>query len=126
MGNVLNVSFHPSEIGKQSDLFYIRFKCGARCELTQVARELQVSSILQERLAEQNRTQVHEYKRALRDRVRVCGKCGSFVRRALVAQRGASMRSVQRNGLCVQSSESENMHYTLISNESVGEIKCLR
>ncbi len=34
MGNVLNVSFHPSEIGKQLDLLYIRFKR----ELTQVAR----------------------------------------------------------------------------------------
>ncbi len=38
MGNVLNVSFHPSEIGKHLDLLYIRFKCGARRELTQVAR----------------------------------------------------------------------------------------
>ncbi len=55
MGNVLNVSFHPSEIGKQSDLLYICFKRDARRELIQVARELQVSSILQERLAEQNR-----------------------------------------------------------------------
>ncbi len=38
------------------------------------------------------------------------------------------MRSIQRNGLCmcVRSSESANMHYTLISNESVGEIKCVR
>ncbi len=96
MGNVLNVSFHPSEIGKQSDLLYIRFKCEARRELTQVARELQVSSILQERLAEQNRAQVHEYKRALRDRLCVCGKCGSFVRRALDAQRGAERSEYEK------------------------------
>ncbi len=44
MGNVLNVSFHPSEIGKQLDLLYIRFKRRARRELTQVVRVHQVSS----------------------------------------------------------------------------------
>ncbi len=37
MGNVLNVSFHSNEIGKQLDLLYICFKRGARHELTQVA-----------------------------------------------------------------------------------------
>ncbi len=46
MGNVLNVSFHPSEISKQLDLIYIRFKHRARCQLTQVARVCQASSIL--------------------------------------------------------------------------------
>ncbi len=43
---MLNVSFHPSEIGKQLKLFYINFKCGSRCEFTQLARVRQVSSIL--------------------------------------------------------------------------------
>ncbi len=38
MGNVLNVSFHPSEIGKQLDLLYIHFKRGAKSELTCCAR----------------------------------------------------------------------------------------
>ncbi len=74
MGNVLNVSFHPSEIGKQLDLIYISFKCGTRCELTQVARMRQASSIYAcERLVEQNRARDHEYKRALRDRLHVNG-----------------------------------------------------
>ncbi len=50
VGNVLNVSFHPSEIGKQLDLNYIRFKRGARHELTQVARVRQASSILPDAL----------------------------------------------------------------------------
>lgn len=50
MGNVLNVSFHPSEISKQLDLIYIRFKRGARRELTQVARVRQASSILPDAL----------------------------------------------------------------------------
>ncbi len=50
MGNVLNVSFHLSEIGKQLDLIYIRFKRGARRELTQVARVRQASSILPDAL----------------------------------------------------------------------------
>ncbi len=39
-----------------------------------------------------------------------------------VGQSGASMRSTG----CVRSSELANMHYKLISNESVGEIKCVR
>ncbi len=59
MGNVLNVSFHPSEIGEQ---------------LTQVACVRQ-ARCARERLAEQNRARDREYKRALRDRLRVCGKC---------------------------------------------------
>ncbi len=42
--------FHPSEIGKQLDLIYIRFKRGARRELTQVARVRQASSILPDAL----------------------------------------------------------------------------
>ncbi len=37
--------FHPSEIGKQLDLLYIRFKRGARRELTEVARVHQALSI---------------------------------------------------------------------------------
>ncbi len=74
---MLNVSFHPSEIGNQLDLLYIHFKRGARHELTQVAHKRQVSSILpdalvRERLAEQNRARDHDYKRALRDRLCVC------------------------------------------------------
>ncbi len=36
------------------------------------------------------------------------------------------MRSIQRHGLCVRSSELANLHYKLISNESVGEIKCIK
>ncbi len=50
MGNVLNVLFHPSEIGKQLDLIYICFKRGARRELTQVVRVRQASSILPDAL----------------------------------------------------------------------------
>ncbi len=50
MGNVLNVSFHPSKISKQLDLIYIGFKRGARREWTQVARVCQASSILPDAL----------------------------------------------------------------------------
>ncbi len=76
MGNVLNVSFHPSEIGNQLDLLYIHFKRGARHELTQVVHKRQVSSILPDALVRDLRSRTghrdHDYKRALRDRLRVC------------------------------------------------------
>ncbi len=76
MGNVLNVSFHPSEIGKQLDLIYICFKRGARREVTGCACAsglVHIARCARERLAEQNRARDREYKRALRDRLRVCG-----------------------------------------------------
>ncbi len=47
---MLNVSFHPSEIGEHLDLLYIHFKCGAMRELTQFACMRQVSSILPDAL----------------------------------------------------------------------------
>ncbi len=83
--------------------------------MTQVARMHQVSSIFPD--AEQNRSPDREYKRPLRDRLHVCGKCKRLVRETRsVGQSGASMRSIQRHGLCVRSSELANMHYKLISN----------
>ncbi len=81
MGNVLNVSFHPSEIGKQLDLIYIRFKRQARVD-TGCARAsglVYIARCARERLAEQNWGRDREYKRALRDRLRVNGssvRCG--------------------------------------------------
>ncbi len=76
---MLNVSFHPSEIGEHLDLLYIHFKCGAMRELTQFACMRQVSSILPDALVRDlwSRTGARdrEYKRALRDRLHVCGKC---------------------------------------------------
>ncbi len=73
---MLNVSFHPSEIGEHLDLLYIHFKCGAMRELTQFASGLvHITRCACERLVEQNRARDPEYKRALRDRLHVCGKC---------------------------------------------------
>ncbi len=65
-----------------------------------------IARCARERLTEQNRARDREYTRALRDRLRV--------------------RSIQIPGLCVRSSELANMHYKLISNYSVGEIKCIQ
>ncbi len=55
---MLNVSFHPSEIGNQLDLLYIHFKRGARHELTQVAHKRQVSSILPDALVRDLRSRI--------------------------------------------------------------------
>ncbi len=95
---MLNVSFHPSEIGKQLDLIYIRFKRGARRELTPIARVRQASSILPDALVRDVRSRTGREtvsKRALRDRLCVNG---SSVRRGRCAVwGGASMRSIQRH-----------------------------
>ncbi len=55
---MLNVSFHPSEIGNQLDLLYIHFKRGARHKLTQVAHKRQVSSILPDALVRDLRSRI--------------------------------------------------------------------
>ncbi len=103
MGNVLNVSFHPSEIGKQLDLLYISFKRGARRELTQVVRVRQVSS---------GRETVSIKEHYKTEFLCVASVNGSFVR----CGRCDYEKHSEKWCLCVRSSESANMHYTLISN----------
>ncbi len=89
---------------------------------TRASGLIHIALCARERLAEQNRAQDREYKRALRDRLRVCGKCKRLVREMRetrsVGQSEATMRSIQRHGLClyVRFSELANMHYKLISN----------
>ncbi len=102
MGNVLNVSFYPSEIGKQLDLIYIRFKRGARRELTgctRVSGLVHIARCARERLAEQNQARDLEYKRALRDRLHVNG---SSVTREMRSEYEKRVTSIQRHGLCVR------------------------
>ncbi len=77
MGNVLNVSFHPSEIGKQLDLIYISFKRGARRELTQqVARVRQASSILPDALVRALRSRTGHETVSIKEHYETCCVCG--------------------------------------------------
>ncbi len=79
MGNVLNVSFHSSEIGKQLDLLYIRFKRGARRELTRVARVRQVSSILPDALVRDLRSRTGRDTESIKEYYKTVFVCAASV-----------------------------------------------
>ncbi len=76
---MLNVSFHPSETGKQLDLLYIRFKRGARRELTQVVRVHQVSSILPDALVRDLWSRTGRETVSIKEHYETCFMCVASV-----------------------------------------------
>ncbi len=108
--------FNSREIARYLDLIYIRFKRGARHELTGCSRASGLVHMRPDVLVRDLRSRTGVRSCVLKS-ITEQAACKCLVREMRsMGQSGASMRSIQRHRLCVRSSELANMHYKLVSN----------